>query len=131
MCIRDRITETVALADVDHAVAVLDAVRGLGVRVALDDFGTGYSSLRYVQELPLDTLKIDRSFVAAAADGGRSEQILASMVRLAHDLGLTVVAEGVEDAECLERVRALGVDAAQGWHLGRPSPAPDFETLLG
>lgn len=129
------ITERVALADIDHAVATLRRLRDLGIATALDDFGTGYSSLRYVQELPIDTLKIDRSFVAnasASATGGdpRCEPILASIVDLAHRLDMTVVAEGIETDRCLELVRSMGCDMAQGYHLGRPGPAEDLEALL-
>jgi diguanylate cyclase (GGDEF)-like protein len=124
------VTETVAMADIARAVRVLTAIRDLGVSIALDDFGTGYSSLRYVQELPLDTLKIDRSFVADAVTDPRSEPILASMIELAHRLGLSVVAEGIETAACLDLVRSLGCDQAQGWHLGRPAPPDEFEGLL-
>ncbi|HLF39963.1 MAG TPA: GGDEF domain-containing phosphodiesterase, partial [Acidimicrobiia bacterium] len=120
------ITERIALADVDHAIGTLRRLQALGIRVALDDFGTGYSSLRYLQELPIDTLKIDRSFVAKASVDPRGEPILASIVELAHGLNLTVVAEGIEDARCLELVTSLGCDMAQGYHLGRPAPPQDF-----
>lgn len=124
------ITETVALADVDRAVATLHRVRDLGVHVALDDFGSGYSSLRYIQKLPIDTLKIDRAFVADASANSRGEPILAGIVELAHRLGMTVVAEGIETERCLELVRNLGCDEAQGYHLGRPGPSEDLEAAL-
>lgn len=124
------ITETVALADVDRAIATLQRVRDLGVRVALDDFGSGYSSLRYIQKLPIDTLKIDRAFVADASAHPRSEPILAGIVELAHRLGMTVVAEGIETERCLELVRNLGCDEAQGYYLGRPGPSEDLEAAL-
>ena len=120
------ITERVAVADVDRAIGTLGRLRALGVRVALDDFGTGYSSLRYIQELPIDTLKIDRSFVANASADPRGEPIVASIVELAHRLGMTVVAEGIETDRCLDLVTSLGCDMAQGYHLGRPVPAAEF-----
>lgn len=122
------ITERVALADIDHAVATLGRLRRLGVHTALDDFGTGYSSLRYVQDLPVDTLKIDRAFVANASANPRAEPILAGIVELAHRLEMNVVAEGIETDRCLSLVHSLGCDMAQGYHLGRPVPAPE---LLG
>ena len=124
------ITERVALVDVDHAVRTLRRLRALGIHASLDDFGTGYSSLRYVQELPIDTLKIDRSFVANAASDPKGEPILASIIDLAHKLGMTVVAEGIETEACLELVRSLGCDMAQGYFLGRPGPAEDLGALL-
>lgn len=124
------VTETVALIDLQHAVGVLGRLRGLGVQIALDDFGTGYSSLRYVQELPLDALKIDRLFVQSVSRRERSEPILAAIVNLAHELGLTVVAEGIENDEQLDLVRSLGCDQAQGYHLARPAPAERFRTSL-
>ncbi len=124
------ITERVALADVDHAVATLGRLRDLGIHTALDDFGTGYSSLRYLQELPIDTVKIDRSFVANAASDDRGRPILESIVELSHRLGMRVIAEGIETDRCLELVRSLGCDEAQGFHLGRPAPAQTLEELL-
>ncbi|MBI2168405.1 MAG: EAL domain-containing protein [Actinobacteria bacterium] len=124
------ITERVALADLDRAVETLQALRDLGVQTSLDDFGTGYSSLRYVQELPIDSMKIDRSFVASAAADRKNEPILATIVDLAHRLGMTVVAEGIETEACLDLVRSLGCDLAQGYHLGRPAPADEMAELF-
>jgi EAL domain-containing protein (putative c-di-GMP-specific phosphodiesterase class I) len=117
------VTESAVLSDIEATVAQLEAVRRLGARVSLDDFGTGYSSLAYLQRLPVDELKIDRSFVAAIADDSVSAAIVASVLDLAHAVGLEVVAEGVETAEQLDLLRRLGCDHAQGYHLARPAPA--------
>jgi EAL domain-containing protein (putative c-di-GMP-specific phosphodiesterase class I) len=118
------VTETAVLSDVEATITQLDGLRRLGVRVALDDFGTGFSSLAYLQRLPADELKIDRSFVATMATDPVSEAIVASVVNLAHAVGLVVVAEGIETVEQLDALRQLGCDEVQGFLLGRPvSPA--------
>jgi len=109
---------------------MLLGLRRLGVRVALDDFGTGFSSLGYLQQLPIDVLKIDRCFVAGLEAGGASARIVDTVVRLAHGLGARVVAEGVENHAQLEALRRLGCDSVQGFLLGRPQPAADIPALL-
>jgi diguanylate cyclase (GGDEF)-like protein len=118
------ITEHGVLEDFAAAFRQLPEVRALGVRVAVDDFGTGWSSLSYLQRLPVDELKIDRSFVATLGVEGPSMAIVGSLVSLAHGLGLTVVAEGVETDEQLTELRRLGCDSVQGFLLARPAP-PD------
>jgi EAL domain-containing protein (putative c-di-GMP-specific phosphodiesterase class I) len=118
------ITESMVMADPGRARAVLDLLRSMGIRLAIDDFGTGHSSLAYLQRLPVSELKIDRAFVAAMAQSRADEAIVRSTIDLAHNLGLQVVAEGVEDERAVQRLRQLGCDAAQGFHLGRPVP-PD------
>ncbi|MFL5839357.1 MAG: EAL domain-containing protein, partial [Thermoleophilaceae bacterium] len=112
--------------DPREATRVLRAIAAIGLRViAIDDFGTGYSSLARLHELPLDTLKIDQSFVRRmAADGDAA--IVHSVVDLAHALGLDVIAEGVEDEETAELLAELGCEYLQGYHLGRPLPAHDL-----
>jgi diguanylate cyclase (GGDEF)-like protein len=115
------VTESAVLSDIEATVAQLEAVRRLGARVSLDDFGTGYSSLAYLQRLPVDELKIDRSFVSAIADDRVSAAIVASVLDLAHAVGLDVVAEGVETREQLELLRGIGCDHAQGYYLARPA----------
>ncbi|MGH9108349.1 MAG: putative bifunctional diguanylate cyclase/phosphodiesterase [Acidimicrobiales bacterium] len=115
------ITETVLLGeDVDHQ-STLTVLKDLGVQLAIDDFGTGYSSLAYLRRLPVDQLKVDRSFVKDVAEHGDT-RIMLAVVRLAHDLGLEVVAEGVETNAELRAVRDLGCDVVQGFLLGRPVP---------
>jgi EAL domain-containing protein (putative c-di-GMP-specific phosphodiesterase class I) len=95
----------------------------MGFHIAVDDFGTGYSSLSYLRQLPVHQLKVDRSFVRDMTREQRDRAIVESTVALAHNLGLRVVAEGVEDQETMDLLRSLGCDTAQGFHLGRPQPA--------
>ena len=122
------ITETVLLDDLEKTARILSAIRGRGLRVALDDFGTGYSSLTWLQRLPVDTVKLDRSFIAdlATPGGGHTPDILGSVTSLAHALGKTVVAEGVESQQQHEHLVRLGCDLAQGYLYGRPVPASPF-----
>jgi diguanylate cyclase (GGDEF)-like protein len=126
------VTESAMMSAVEEPVRALEVLAGLGVRIAVDDFGTGYCNLSYLRDLPVTELKVAGQFVAglrAAADDPASrtdERILASLVSLAHALELTVTAEGVETEGQAERLRAIGCDAAQGWHFGRPGPASDL-----
>ncbi|MGY1772757.1 putative bifunctional diguanylate cyclase/phosphodiesterase [Blastococcus sp. SYSU D00813] len=122
------VTETVLVSG-PAAFEHLAALRRMGVVVAIDDFGTGYTSIRQLRHMPVDTLKIDRSFVAAADHG--SVELVSLMVSAAHMSGLTVVAEGVEEPEQLARLRAEGCDHAQGYLLHRPMPADAAGALLG
>jgi EAL domain-containing protein (putative c-di-GMP-specific phosphodiesterase class I) len=96
----------------------------------LDDFGTGYSSLSYLERFPIDALKIDRSFVAGLDSGG-SAAIVTAIVSMAHSLGMTVTAEGVETEDQLEQLRRLGCEYAQGFFFGRPAPPESHDRLLG
>jgi diguanylate cyclase (GGDEF)-like protein len=121
--LRFEVTETTVLADPDRCIAVLNALRRLGVGVSLDDFGTGHASLARLATLPVDELKIDRSFVTDVAADPAHRAIARTIVDLGRSLGLRVVAEGIEDDACLAAVRALGCDAAQGYALGRPVAA--------
>ncbi len=114
------ITESVIIENAEDARAALAGLRAAGVPVALDDFGTGYSSLGYLHRFPLDTLKIDRSFVQRMHEDHRSLQLVQAIVALARNLGVTVVAEGVDAPEQLAGLRALGCDFAQGYHFARP-----------
>lgn len=119
------ITESALMQEPEAAADVLTALRDLGVRLAIDDFGTGYSSLAQLWKLPLDTLKIDRSFVAGL-DGPNhpdAEAIIKGIITMAHSMGLTVVAEGTENERQIAILRELGCDQAQGFHLGKPAPA--------
>ncbi|MBB4635442.1 putative bifunctional diguanylate cyclase/phosphodiesterase [Longimicrobium terrae] len=121
------LTERALIQNPDRAAGVLRDLKSMGVYIHLDDFGTGYSSLRYIERLPIDTLKIDRSFLA---HGARREIILRGIVSLAHDLGMHVIAEGVESAADLERLRELGSDYAQGYYFCRPRGAEEVQTML-
>ena len=116
------ITESVAISDADRVRSVLRELRALGVRVSLDDFGTGYCSLSYLQQFPVDTLKIDRSFVARIGEADGPGEIIRLIVGLAHTLGVDVVAEGTETAAQVEYLAALGCGHAQGYYFGRPMP---------
>ena len=100
----------------------------LGLRIAVDDYGTGYCALAYLRDLPIDELKIDRSFIANVTTDRRSGAIVRSTIELAHALGLKVVAEGIEDKLALAAVAAFGCDYAQGYHFSRPVPADAFTT---
>jgi EAL domain-containing protein (putative c-di-GMP-specific phosphodiesterase class I) len=101
---------------------VLERLRGLGHPLSIDDFGTGYASLAYLRDLPVDSVKIDRSFTARVHDDSRTRIILAATVELAHDLGLTVVAEGIETERDAQLMAWLGCDHGQGWFFHRPEP---------
>ncbi|CAH0284964.1 bifunctional diguanylate cyclase/phosphodiesterase [Roseomonas sp. CECT 9278] len=114
------VTEDVFIKDPGEAAETLAALQREGVRLALDDFGTGYASLGYLQQLPFDVIKLDRSFVMGLGTSERTEQIVAAVVRIAHGLGATLVAEGVENALQLSRLRAIGCDDVQGYLLGKP-----------
>jgi EAL domain-containing protein (putative c-di-GMP-specific phosphodiesterase class I) len=110
---------------------VLSRLRETGVHASIDDFGTGYSSLGYLKRLPVDQLKIDRSFVFNMTSDDQDEIIVQSTIDLAHNLGLTVVAEGVETVETLNRLRQLGCDSVQGFVISRPLPAEQIVVWLG
>ncbi len=123
-------TETAVLANPGRAAEVARCLREAGATVALDDFGTGYSSLTHLHQLPIDRVKIDRSFVASCLEDRSAAAILVSVTHLAHDLGMEVVAEGVESQAQLEFVKAVGCDAAQGYHLARPLAHADCTEYL-
>lgn len=116
------ITENAIMEDPTAAAHVLNTLRELGVHLAIDDFGTGYSSLAQLRRLPLDTLKIDRSFITDLGTSHELEVIVTSIIAMAHAVGLKVVAEGVETAQQLDLLRHLSCDQAQGYYLGKPAP---------
>jgi EAL domain-containing protein (putative c-di-GMP-specific phosphodiesterase class I) len=124
------ITETVLMEDAESTVGSLRALRALGVQLAIDDFGIAYSSLNYLKRFPVDMLKVDRSFVEGLGSDKESTTIVSAVVGLAHTLGMTALAEGVETAEQLAHVRGLGCDAAQGYLFARPEPGDRLEGLL-
>lgn len=124
------VTESAAMHDPAGAVRALEALKALGVAVSMDDYGTGLSTLSYLKTLPLDELKLDRSFVQYAHQNRSDAVLVRSTVELAHDLGLKVVAEGVEDEACLDYLRSVGCDIAQGYLIGRPMPADDLLALV-
>ena len=116
------LTETTIATDPEHARELLERLRGLGIGIAIDDFGTGFGSLTYLRNLPVDEIKIDRSFVRDAHEDGPDSAIVRAIVALAGELDITVIAEGVETREMLDRVGKLGCNSAQGYFLGRPQP---------
>jgi diguanylate cyclase (GGDEF)-like protein/PAS domain S-box-containing protein len=120
------VTESTLATDETLAGRTLDALRELGVRMAIDDFGTGYSSLARLRTLPVDELKIDRSFITPLATDKQARHVVVGILALAHGLDMRVVAEGVETAEHAEILRDLGCDLAQGYHYSRPVPLADF-----
>jgi diguanylate cyclase (GGDEF)-like protein/PAS domain S-box-containing protein len=124
------ITESVAMEDAEMAVTVMERLKVLGVQLAIDDFGTGYSSLAYLKRFPVDALKIDRAFIAGLPRGGESASIVNAMVSLGHALKLEVVAEGIETAEEMHHVRALGCEVGQGYYFARPLTHADADTFL-
>jgi diguanylate cyclase (GGDEF)-like protein len=124
------ITESSLMADTPRTMSTVDRLHRLGVGLSLDDFGTGYSSLSYLRQLPVSEIKIDRSFVANLALDAQDEVIVRSTIELGHNLGLRVVAEGVEDASILERLQVLGCDLGQGYGIGRPLAPALFDRWL-
>jgi EAL domain-containing protein (putative c-di-GMP-specific phosphodiesterase class I) len=124
------ITETVVMEDVRATLAILGVLKSLGVGLAIDDFGTGYSSLAYLKRFSVDTLKIDRLFIAGLGESTEDEVIVAAIVGLARGLDLTVIPEGVETFEQLQRLRKVGCDTAQGFYFSRPLPTEAVGALL-
>jgi EAL domain-containing protein (putative c-di-GMP-specific phosphodiesterase class I) len=124
------LTESHLMEDVERARRVLDVVRSRGATISVDDFGTGHSSMTYLQQLPLDAVKVDRAFVERAARFDFDSMVIDSVVRLAGALCLDVVAEGVEEPDQLRVVRECGVDRLQGFLLARPVPIDEAEAIL-
>lgn len=129
-CLELEVTESVALAGLDAAIATLTALRQQGIGIAIDDFGTGYSSLSYLDQLPANHLKIDRSFVSALSKEGHGARIARTIIILGHELGMRVIAEGVEDEGVASTLLELGCNEAQGYYYGRPMPEAEFIAWL-
>jgi EAL domain-containing protein (putative c-di-GMP-specific phosphodiesterase class I) len=121
------VTETALMTDPSKAQGVLEELADLGVGISIDDFGAGYTSLGHLTTMPISELKIDRAFVDAMTRDRRSAQVVQSIITLGHNLGLTIVAEGVETEQALTMLADLGCDSAQGYHLSRPLPAAAFD----
>ncbi len=124
------ITETVAMHNAEDSIGIMRQIKGLGIDLALDDFGTGYSSLAYLKRFPIDKLKIDKAFVNDIPGDANGLAIVNAIIAMAHALGLTVQAEGVETQAQADFLRAAGCELAQGYFFGRPIPADEFEKLL-
>ena len=124
------LTETKLLEDMERTKSVLNELRARGITIAIDDFGTGYSSMTYLRELPIDCVKIDRSFVALATEHGYDSTVIEALLTIGRTLDLVVVAEGVETEEQLDYLRSRGCQLAQGYLLARPMPMDDAETFV-
>jgi EAL domain-containing protein (putative c-di-GMP-specific phosphodiesterase class I) len=124
------ITESVMMQDVELSVQRLTELKEIGVRLAVDDFGTGYSSLNYIQQFPVDILKVDKSFVDAVNTDPRKSALTATIIKLAADLELRPVAEGIERADQLEQLLALHCDLGQGFYFAKPLTMDGIDDLL-
>jgi diguanylate cyclase len=124
------ITESTILADPVRAMQILSRLHEMGIRLAIDDFGTGYSSLAYLNRLPVDELKIDKSFILGMEDSENDAVIVRSTIDLGRNLGLRVVAEGIETQKAWNHLALLGCDVAQGYFLSRPVPADQLSQWL-
>jgi EAL domain-containing protein (putative c-di-GMP-specific phosphodiesterase class I) len=124
------ITETTIMSDPDYALETINRVSTMGVRFAIDDFGTGYSSLSYLKKLPIHEIKIDKSFVMDMLANENDAAIVKATIDLAHNLGLQVVAEGVENRETAQVLRKLGCDKIQGFYVSKALSAAEFNAWL-
>lgn len=124
------ITESLIMKDIDVTLDILKDLKSIGVRISLDDFGTGYSSLNYLKRLPIDTIKIDKSFIDEITEDSKEEAIAESIIALAHKMNLSVVAEGIETQKQLEFIKEQKCDKAQGYYFSKPLPVDEIERLL-
>ena len=129
-CLKLEITESVAMENADHTINVLNRLKQLGVKLSIDDFGTGYSSLSILHKLPFDSLKIDRSFVYSVGENGENSEILQTIISLAKNLKMRVIAEGIETETQLHLLQNLGCDYGQGYLLARPQTAENIDKAL-
>jgi len=120
------ITEGIMMFDFENSIRKLETLSGKGLRITIDDFGTGFSSLSYLSRIPADQIKIDQSFIRKISTDEKAEQIVDTAIRLAHNLGQLVVAEGVEDRETLDILERMDCDEVQGFFISRPLPAAEF-----
>ncbi len=129
-CLKLEITESVAMTDAESAIALLNRLRGLNLQLSIDDFGTGYSSLSYLHRFPTSTIKVDRSFVGRMGAGNEDNQIVQTIIMLGHNLGMDIVAEGIETPEQLALLRGLNCDYGQGYLFAKPLPAQAVPPFL-
>ncbi|MCG8642608.1 MAG: EAL domain-containing protein, partial [Desulfobacterales bacterium] len=124
------ITENILMQDNDETISTLNRMKSLNLRIALDDFGTGYSSLSYLTSFPVDTIKIDRSFVMACTSEKNNLVIIKAIIAMGHSLGKKIVAEGIETEEQYRFLKGLNCDEGQGYYFSRPVPSEEFAKLL-
>jgi diguanylate cyclase (GGDEF)-like protein len=129
-CLKLEITESAVMENAENTIMMLKNLRSLGVNLSIDDFGTGYSSLSYLHRFPIDTLKVDRSFVSSMEDGSENGEIVRTIIALAKTLNLDVVAEGIETIHQLHQLRILGCEYGQGYLFSRPVPSEEAQTIL-
>jgi len=129
-CLKLEITESTAMENAEHTINILNQLKLIGLQLSIDDFGTGYSSLSYLQRLPFDTLKIDRSFVSSIGETGENSEIVQTIISLAKNLRMRVIAEGIETRGQLAVLANLGCDFGQGYLLSKPKTREDAENLL-
>lgn len=129
-CLKLEITESVMMRDPQASLEAMKVFRGLNIHLVIDDFGTGYSSLSYLKRFPVDTLKVDKSFVDGLGKDAESTAIVGAVISLAKSLGMRVTAEGIETAEQLAQLRTLGCDQGQGYFFSKPLPPDQAEALL-
>ena len=125
------ITEDLILNDIDRVTAVLHRLREQGIRVAIDDFGSGFSALSYLRDLPIDEVKLDRQFISSITEDTRAAAVVRAVIDLTHELDVTVVAEGIEDAGTADWLREHGCDIGQGYYFGAPVAASMIPQLIG
>jgi EAL domain-containing protein (putative c-di-GMP-specific phosphodiesterase class I) len=123
------LTESMLMSNTDHTRSLLRSLKNMGLKLSVDDFGTGYSSLAYLKQFALDALKIDKQFIDHLTPSQKDEAIARSIIQLGHNLGMQVIAEGVETAEQVESLQHLGCDVVQGFYFGRPVPAGEVGRL--
>jgi len=124
------ITESLMMKNIEHNIRMLSVLRGMGIQIAMDDFGTGYSSLSYLTRLPIDKVKIDRSFVTGMMGNAQDMLVASTIIALTHSLGFGVIAEGVETEEQVQALKALKCDEVQGFLFSKPLPAEQLTKLL-
>ena len=124
------ITESVMMTNPKKSIDILNQLNELGIEIAVDDFGTGYSSLAYLKQLPLSKLKIDKSFIMDMMEDDNDAMIVRSTIDLAHNLGMQVVAEGIEEKEMLELLSILGCESGQGYYISRPKSEDDLQNWI-
>ncbi len=129
-CLKLEITESAVMENAERTIAMLKQLKELGVQLSIDDFGTGYSSLSYLHRFPIDTLKVDRSFVSTMEDGSENGEIVRTVIALAKTLGMDVVAEGIETIHQLHQLQILGCEYGQGYLFSRPVPSEEAEKIL-